>query len=299
MKDNIRLKFLLAIVGLFTADTALAAEKVIDPNELSNYLEQWFLIGGACVICAALIAILNVYNAIMESAKIQALKDAGLPVPETPDYVRGPSWWSKQYDRWTNAVPVAQEHDVMLDHDYDGIRELDNSLPPWWIAMFYISIVVAVVYFGYYHVMDYGHLSGEAYEKEMAAAEQQIKRYLASQANTVDETNVTMLEDIDAIAIGQTTYNANCAACHGTMGEGGVGPNLTDPYWLHGGDIKDVFKTIKYGVPEKGMIAWKSQLRPVEIHQIASYIMTLHGTAPPNAKDPQGELYQAINNTEE
>jgi cytochrome c oxidase cbb3-type subunit 3 len=125
----------------------------------------------------------------------------------------------------------------------------------------------------------------------MEEAEEAIQAYLAKQADTVDETNVEMLADENEIALGESLYKANCAACHGQLGEGGVGPNLTDDYWIHGGSIKDVFKTIKYGVPEKGMISWKSQLRPTDMHKVSSFIMTLKGTNPPNAKEPQGEIY--------
>jgi cytochrome c oxidase cbb3-type subunit 3 len=129
----------------------------------------------------------------------------------------------------------------------------------------------------------------------MEHAEESIKEYLSKQANLVDESNVEALLDDASLAAGKTVYEGKCAACHGMAGEGGVGPNLTDEYWLHGGDIKSVFKTIKYGVPEKGMISWKSQLRPAEMHKTASYILTLVGTNPPNGKEPQGEKLQVEN----
>ncbi|MEN0048413.1 MAG: c-type cytochrome, partial [Bacteroidota bacterium] len=154
---------------------------------------------------------------------------------------------------------------------------------------------IGCCYFYYAHFSDYGKSSAELYAIEMKEAEENVRAYLAAQANTVDETNVEMIEDEAAIALGETIFKTNCAACHGQAGEGGVGPNLTDEYWLHGGSIKDVFKSIKYGIPEKGMIAWQAQLRPAEIHKISSFIMSLANTNPPNGKEPQGERYQAEN----
>ena len=100
------------------------------------------------------------------------------------------------------------------------------------------------------------------------------------------------MEDEAALAAGETIFLSKCASCHGQLGEGGVGPNLTDRYWVHGGSISDIFATIKYGVPEKGMISWQSQLRPKNMQQVASFIKTLEGTDPPNQKDKEGTLYQ-------
>lgn len=271
-----------------------ATEEVVNTDGMTNYLSDVLLATGAFVFFAGLLALWGLYRAVMETARIRLLQEMGIEAMEKAGLtVSGEPWWKQQYKKWTNVVPIEKEQDVMLDHDYDGIRELDNSLPPWWVAMFYITIGVGVVYYGYYHIMDYGPLSAQAYEIEMEEAEEAVKAYLAKQANAVDETNAEMLEDATELSLGETTFNTYCATCHGMLGEGGVGPNLTDPYWIHGGDIKDVFKTVKYGVPEKGMIAWQSQLRPADIHRVSSYIMTLVGTDPPNPKEPQGDLYQS------
>ncbi|HQU52955.1 MAG TPA: c-type cytochrome, partial [Saprospiraceae bacterium] len=129
------------------------------------------------------------------------------------------------------------------------------------------------------------------YEMAMKEAKQQVAEYVAAQGNLVDETNVTARTDDAALAQGKDIWIANCVACHGANGEGGVGPNMTDKYWIHGGDIKNIFNTIKYGVPEKGMISWQTQLSPSAMADVASYILTLQGTNPPNAKAPQGDLY--------
>jgi cytochrome c oxidase cbb3-type subunit 3 len=259
-----------------------------------NHWSDLLLIAGGIAFFAGLLALWGLYQAVTETAKLRLLQEMGIEAMEKAGLtVSKESWWKTQYKKWTDAVPLEKEQDVMLDHEYDGIRELDNSLPPWWVAMFYITIGIAVVYWGYYHVFDVGALQVQQYEMEMEEAEEAVKAYLAKQANTVDETNVEMLVDEQELALGETTFKTYCATCHGQLGEGGVGPNMVDNYFIHGGDIKDVFKTIKYGVPEKGMISWQNQLRPADMHRVASYILTLVGTNPPNQKGPEGELYQA------
>jgi len=191
--------------------------------------------------------------------------------------------------------PAEQEAEMDLGHDYDGIRELDNRLPPWWLYGFYVSIVFAGVYLWRYHVSHSAPLSSEELQIAMAQAEEQKAEYLKKSANNVDENTVKLLTGATDIADGQKVFTQNCAACHGKAGEGIVGPNLTDDYWLHGGSIKDVFKTIKYGWPEKGMRSWKDDLSPVQIAHVASYIKSIHGSNPPNAKTQQGELYKEDN----
>lgn len=194
-------------------------------------------------------------------------------------------------DKFNASVAVENEKDILLDHNYDGIKELDNSLPPWWKYGFYFTIVWGIVYLIYYHLGS-GPSSEKEYNDEVALAQLQIEEYMKKSANAVDENSVTLASDATNLDAGKTIYMDNCAACHGRLGEGGVGPNLTDDYWLHGGSIKDVFKTIKYGVPAKGMKAWQAELSPSQIRQVASYIKSLYGTNPPNAKEKQGELYK-------
>jgi len=191
----------------------------------------------------------------------------------------------------TDNVPIEEESSVMMDHEYDGIRELDNNLPPWWKYMFYGTIVFAFVYMFRYHITGNGQLQGEEYAMEMQAAEEAKSEMMANATESVTEDNVVFLADEVAIKKGAAIYQGNCATCHGQLGEGGAGPNLTDEYWLHGGGINNVFKSIKYGIPAKGMIAWQSQFSPTQIQKVASYIITLKGTNPPNGRDPQGEIY--------
>jgi len=198
--------------------------------------------------------------------------------------------WDNISNRLTKQVAIEKEEEILFHHEYDGIRELDNRLPPWWVYMFYICIVFAVVYMYHYHISESGQLQTAEYETEIAEAKIQQEAFLKSEANSIDENTVTLVTDKTRIEKGQTIFTQNCAACHGKVGEGAaVGPNLSDEYWLHGGKIKNVFKTIKYGVPEKGMISWKTDLTPAQIQEVASYIVSLKGSNPPNAKAPQGE----------
>ena len=226
--------------------------------------------------------------------KLEAEK-SGLvwPVEVAAVEPQGDSFWTrmrKQY--WENPVPMALEGDIMLHHDYDGIRELDNHLPPWWVNMFVICILWAAGYMWYYHWGGGGANQAEEYKMEVETAKKQIAIALAGKANSVDESNVTVLTESSALGEGELIFKGNCVACHGAKGEGMVGPNFTDEYWLHGGGIKNVFKTIKYGVPEKGMIAWAAQLKPADMQKVASYILTLKGTNPPNPKAPQGDIWK-------
>ncbi len=201
-------------------------------------------------------------------------------------------FFKKLYNKSWNLIPMDREKDIDLGHDYDGIRELDNSLPPWWLYMFYITITWGAIYIYIYHISGIGKSQIESYNEEVNTAEIETKRYLALQSNSVDELSVVTLSDAASLANGKKIYVANCAACHGMEGQGLVGPNFTDKYWKHGGDIKDLFKTIKYGVTDKGMQAWGSTIPPTGIQEVASYILTLQGTNPPNPKAPEGELYE-------
>ncbi|WP_116125429.1 c-type cytochrome [Lewinella sp. IMCC34183] len=203
------------------------------------------------------------------------------------------AWWQRLYERLTDAVPIEEEAAIVLDHEYDGVRELDNNLPPWWKGLFYATVAFAPLYLYYAEFSDFAVSNAEAYATEMTLAEAQVQAYLATQENTIDESNVMLLEEANAISAGQRVFQAKCAPCHGKAGEGGIGPNLTDRYWLHGGALTDVFRTIKNGVPDKGMIAWKNELRPRDIQEVASYILSLQGTDPPNGKEPQGDLFTA------
>jgi mono/diheme cytochrome c family protein len=277
------------------------------------------------------------------------------------------------------------EKEVLMDHDYDGIQELDNDLPPWWLWLFYATIIWSVIYLFYYHVIGAGDSSRVEYLKEMnpnweesatkagfsieyrsplynsgvdltplkreeiaEAQEKEAARTLAeeramgeenlslsdisfdeimmaamnaatpedleklktafpkiwdayqkgksgetTQAESVTveepEAEIEVLTDAASLAAGESIFITNCATCHGKLGEGGIGPNMTDNYFLHGATMNDMIKVINNGVAAKGMISWRGILKPQQIHEVASYIYQLRGTNPPNAKEPQGE----------
>lgn len=200
-------------------------------------------------------------------------------------------WWSNLDKKlFTRAVPVEKEADVLLDHNYDGIQELDNALPPWWKYGFYITIAVAVVYLLNFHVMGSGKNPDQEYVAEMEKAKIEKEIYESQNKDKIDEKNVPMA-DVAGIKAGQDLFEANCVACHLKGGAGSVGPNLTDDYWLHKGSLNDIYNTIKNGYPDKGMQSWSVKFNPKEISQLASYVKSLRGTNPPNGKAPQGDLY--------
>ncbi|MBO2011277.1 cbb3-type cytochrome c oxidase N-terminal domain-containing protein [Hymenobacter negativus] len=176
--------------------------------------------------------------------------------------------------------------DELLDHDYDGIHEFDNDLPPWWKYGFVLTAIFAVCYVSYYHVAKTGQLQGAEYATEM----QQAALLIAATPDDPNKlTTYTVLNTPAELSSGKSLFTTNCAPCHGASAEGKVGPNLTDEYWLHGGEVNHVYKTIKFGVNGKGMVAWKGKLSGKQILQVASYVLSLQGTKPANAKPPQGE----------
>lgn len=179
--------------------------------------------------------------------------------------------------------PTPQDQDpLLLDHDYDGIRELDNKLPRWWVWLFNLSIVFAILYLIYYHVLDAGPLMAAQYQAEMAIGEK-IK---AAAVAEFENRMVSLQPSTDPLMLaeGRETFEKLCAPCHRSDGGGLVGPNLTDDYWIHGSNFVDNLKIIWNGVPSKGMVTWKGVLKPGTIHAVGSYIYTLRGTNPKNPK---------------
>lgn len=217
---------------------------------------------------------------------------------------------------------VDESGEKLLDHDYDGIRELDNDLPRWWVWLFYATIIWGVLYLLYFHVLDIGYSSADAYRKEidptfMRAQDHEAKYlgvlpeyrspYAGFESDDVggakegpagyfplsrdaDTTTYIALHDAASVGSGETIFKTHCVSCHGQFGQGGIGPNLTDQYWIHGAEFPDVVKSVRYGYPTKGMVPWLGTLSPEQIIEVASYTLTIRGSNPPNPKDPQGEL---------
>ena len=204
--------------------------------------------------------------------------------------------WSALFNKldkklFTKAVAVEKEQDIMLDHEYDGIRELDNSLPPWWKYGFIITIIVACIYMLHFHVLGTGKNPTQEYEAELAQAKIEMDAHAAQSKDKIDENNIVMSDEA-GIADGNQIYQQMCWACHGKLGEGGAGPNLTDKYWIHEGSMNAIYASIKHGYPDKGMQAWDKQYSPKQISHLVSYIETLKGTNPPNGKEAQGDIWE-------
>jgi cytochrome c oxidase cbb3-type subunit III len=188
----------------------------------------------------------------------------------------------------TDAVPIEEEHTILMQHEYDGIRELDNNLPPWWVWGFYATIIFAVVYIFNYHVLGTSDLQTEEYNKEVAQAKKEVDAYLSKMAMNVDETNATLLTEAKDLSAGKALFETNCVTCHNPKGEGSIGPNLTDNFWIYGPDVKDLFKTIKLGTPN-GMPEHASKMNPVQLQQVSSFVLSLPFTNGP--KGPEGKEY--------
>ena len=195
------------------------------------------------------------------------------------------------YKKSLGAKPMEKEQEIVLDHSYDGIRELDNNLPPWWVYMFYATIIFAVIYLLRYEVFNDTNQI-EEYEIEVAQAKADFEEYKKNNKGLIDANTVELLTDAKDISAGKAIYGENCIACHKDDGGGGIGPNLTDDNWILGGGIKNIYHTISEGGrPGKGMIPWKSDLKPLEMAQVASYVMSLQGSSPADPKAPEGDVW--------
>ncbi|KJD33211.1 cytochrome C oxidase subunit III [Tamlana sedimentorum] len=289
----IRVPALFFIIAAF-------AEYVIDSVDKPAFIEYPLLSLFLILVLLILIAIEGivsamrnlVYQSLNEEAK--ARFDAQNAKPS-----KFVSWIKKVYKKLLGSKPIEEEHEIILDHNYDGIRELDNSLPPWWIYSFYISIAFAAIYLLKYHVFN-GEGQFDELEQEYAEAKIAIEEYKKTAKDLVDFNTVELLTEASDLGNGKKIFDTNCVACHKADGGGGIGPNLTDEYWILGGGIKNVFKTISEGGRDgKGMIAWKQSLKPAEIAQVASYVLSFQGTTPAESKEAQGDLWVSENTSKE
>ncbi|TRX16388.1 c-type cytochrome [Flavobacterium franklandianum] len=183
------------------------------------------------------------------------------------------------------------EGEILLHHDYDGIKELDNNLPPWWVYLFYACIVFSLVYLVRFEIMGADNQEMEL-KKEMAQAQIDIAEYKKTAPDLMDENTVTLLTDAANLAAGKAIFTTNCVACHRADAGGQIGPNLTDDQWILGGGIKNVFHTLVNGGRDgKGMISWKGTLKPKQMQEVASYVLSLKGSKPKDPKAPEGEIW--------
>ena len=195
-------------------------------------------------------------------------------------------------DKKDETIVSEDEKKLLLDHNYDGIKELDNPLPNWWLVTFFLTILFGVPYymahtfFGAQSIQDELSLEMSVVTKKQEAYEEKQGRF------NLEEYNAYIAGEVNIEKIAAKTFRRKCKACHGAAGEGSVGPNLTDNYWLHGdGSIETVYNTINKGVVDKGMEAWVPKIGKQNVYAVLKYVMELRGTNPPNPKEPQGKEY--------
>lgn len=268
-----------------------ALEFFVDSGDNYAFIEYPMLGGVLLVILFFLIAAEVILGAV-ENIMFQSL------TPEAKErYMAAQQERMQKYDlkkiyrKLAGTRPLSEEGELELDHNYDGIKELDNKLPPWWLYSFYATIIFAGAYLAYYHILG-GENQAAEYEQEMLAAKLAVEEYKKNAPDLVDADNVVLLTEAADLQKGEAIYQTNCMACHAADGGGGIGPNLVDEHWILGGGIKNVFHTISEGGRAgKGMVAWKSTLKPAEIQQVSSYILSLQGTTPASPKEAEGEIW--------
>lgn len=252
--------------------------------EVSIFLATFLFFQITLEIVYAAFERLN-YNLLTEEEKAKKAHEEAIAFTDTALYKKIKGWFVK-------SKPIEEESSILLHHDYDGIQELDNVLPPWWVNLFYVTIFFGVVYLVRYHIFD-GEDQAAEFKTEMAEAKLAVEEYKKTAKDLIDANSVTLLTDAGDIATGKKIFETNCVACHRPDGGGAIGPNLTDKYWILGGGIKNVFHTITEGGRDgKGMVAWKGTLKPSEIQLVASYVLSLQGSNPKDPKAPDGDLWE-------
>ncbi|OYU84421.1 MAG: cytochrome C oxidase subunit III [Flavobacterium sp. BFFFF2] len=269
-----------------------ALEYFIDSGDRPAFVKYPMVALFLAVFLFLLVAIEMVVKAIDQVTYSLLTDEQKKQLEEAQSVAITQSEWYKNLMRWlTKSKAIEQEADVMLDHNYDGIRELDNVLPPWWVYLFYGTIIFAGIYLMRYHVFGDNNQAQE-FKQEMAIAQAQVEQYKLTAPDLMDKEKVTALTDKASLDAGKALFTTNCVACHRADGGGQIGPNLTDEYWILGGGIKNVFNTIMEGGRDgKGMISWKPQIKPSDIQKIASYVLSLQGSKPANPKAPDGDLW--------
>jgi cytochrome c oxidase cbb3-type subunit 3 len=248
-----------------------------------------FLVFVLFLLIAIEAIVSSIENILYQSLDEESKERYNATKPQTSKLV---TWVNSVYKKSLGQKPLKEEHEIILDHNYDGIKELDNDLPPWWLYAFYASIIFAVVYFVRYEVFD-GENQYEELDTEYAEAKIALEEYKKTAKDLVDFNTVELLTSASDISAGKVIFEENCVACHMSDGGGGIGPNLTDEHWILGGGIKNVFKTVSEGGRNgKGMIAWKQSLKPSEIAQVSSYLLQFQGTTPAKPKEAEGDIWK-------
>lgn len=290
----VKLLFILPLLGVTHIAFAKGGDSLV-PDDVKNYIAYGTIVTMLLLIVIAMLVLVRAFNVLTRlvlktEGYTNAQINAEINPPKKQKKPKGEVW-----NKLLSLRPMAEERELLIAHDYDGIQELDNPIPGCFMYLFYATIIFAVGYLLNYHVFNIGQLQYEEYRTEMVQAAIAKKLYLSKSANQVDENTVKLVHDPEMLKAGQVIFAQNCQACHGEHAQGNVGPNLTDDFWLHGGKINDLFKTIKYGVLAKGMPTWEKQLSPKQIADVANYVKSLHGTKPAGAKEPQGTKETAAN----
>ncbi|WP_203296064.1 cbb3-type cytochrome c oxidase N-terminal domain-containing protein [Luteirhabdus pelagi] len=282
----------LRVIG-FMAIAFFLLEFTLDSGE-QWAIEKYPIIWAVLAVLFMFSVAIEVVAEALKSIMFRGLDEQGQERYMEAEKVRKENqfgWWKRMYKKLLDKKPIEKEGEIVLDHNYDGIRELDNTLPPWWVYLFYVTIIFAVVYLVRYHIFQDSN-QVEEYEIAVAEARAEIEEYKKTAKNLVDVNTVEILTGEEDVNAGKMIFEANCVACHKVDMGGGIGPNLVDDYWILGGGIKNVFNTISEGGRAgKGMVSWKTDLKPVEMAQVASYVLSMHGTTPADPKDPEGDIW--------
>lgn len=279
-------------VPLIFAVVLAAMEYFIDSGEKPAFVEYPMVALFLGVFLFLLVAIEIVVSAV-DKVTYHLLTDEQRKQLEEAQSISftESAWFQNWMQKLTKSKEIEEEKDVLLDHDYDGIKELDNVLPPWWVYLFYATIFFSVVYLIRFHIVKEYDQDSE-FATEMAIAQAEVAKYKTIAPDVTNVDNVVLITDAADLAKGKALYESSCAACHRADGGGGIGPNLTDDHWILGGGIKNVFNTIMEGGREgKGMVPWKATIKPADIQKIASYVLSLRGTNPAGAKAAEGDLW--------
>ncbi len=187
---------------------------------------------------------------------------------------------------------MAAYDDKVLDHEIDGIREYDNPLPGWLMAIWWGALLFSALYICFY-ALAFGPSTMQAEYRGQEVIDRARTQSYYDANPMVPPTAEELLAGVtdDAILLkAEDRFVRNCASCHGDVGQGLIGPNLTDEYWLHGGQVTQIFNTLVKGVPTKGMPPWGRALSPEDLSALVSYIRSLQGSNPADAKAQEGDL---------